>query len=161
MATAAHSACYWWCYLSQWKGKIQEYNDDHKKKKKKNKRGKKEKKQTKKSNAYTSLYGLDYLSMTYKCYLVGTSWLCMLALHVQLKQKSFLIYEDSVLDIPGREHSSFYQWCEMSVWAGKCHEAWSDELPSFLPGFIMHSGFMLHCVYLCPCTNLVRKYLKK
>lgn len=44
-----------------------------KKKKKQNKRGKKEKKQTKKSNAYTSLYGLDYLSMTYKCYLVGMS----------------------------------------------------------------------------------------
>lgn len=30
-------------------------------------------KQKKKSSAYTSLYGLDYLSMTCKCYLVGTS----------------------------------------------------------------------------------------
>lgn len=48
----------------------------------------------------------------------------------------------------------------MSVWTGKCHEAWSDELPSFLPGFIMHSGFMLRCFCLCLCINLVRKYLK-
>lgn len=57
------------------------------------------KKQQQKSNAYTSLYGLDYLSIAYNCYLVGTSWLCMLMLRVQLQQKSFLIYEDSVLDI--------------------------------------------------------------
>lgn len=47
----------------------------------------------------------------------------------------------------------------MSVWAGKGHEAWSDELPSFLPGSLMHSGFVFHCLYLCLCINLVRKYL--
>lgn len=81
-------------------------------------------------------------------------------LHVWLKQKPFLIYEDSLLDFSGRQCSSFCQWCEMSVWAGKCHEAWSDELPSFLPGFIMHSGFMLHRPYLCLYINLVGKYVK-
>lgn len=106
------------------------------------------------------MYGLDYLSLTNKSYLVGTRWLGVLMLRVQLKQKSFLIHEDSFLDFSGREHSSFCQWCEMSVWAGKCHEAWSDELPSFLPGFIMHSGSMLHRFYLCLYINLVRKYVK-